>query len=273
MNENERNVSSVDNKSSDFQRRTEPNFAWGNAADILQELIALRGGWTMGPSGSGGNTVIDTSGGGYHLSRNSNPNHGLDGLVPYVNFDGSNDELYYLNNAQFNITGQELSTVGTYRGLMLGGWFWFDDDPTLADQEHLIGIWSTVLADRAYRIVRLTDGTIRFQIGNGVATPGVASTTVAVSGQWYFCAARWDPNVLEYIYVGTTNGTLEIVSGATIAAPIVTSAANFTIGAMLAGTDDRMDGRASHCWVCASQSASHTLIKSIFHHQRAMFGS
>lgn len=276
MGDQERNSALISTLSGEFQRRSESAFAHSRAISVCQNLPFLRGFWPGSGTGlfaGGQEMLLDMAGGGYHMDATSLPYKTFEDLIPCVNYDGTDDQFYYPNDFNFEIDGStDYDILTTYRGLTLGGWYKFHDAPVLADQEHLFGMWSTAIADRAYRLVRKTDGALRLQVGNGVANPSVDSTVIMSTGQWYFCAGMWRPNVNEYIWVNdpADNNRLEKTTGATIAAPLATSTEPLSIGAILLGTDDRLDGRACLNFLCAGWMEEYW-IHHIYHTTRAMF--
>lgn len=269
-----RNAQSALNLATDNQRRYEPNFAHVNAIAAMTMTPGLVGAWSMA-AGHWNTTrmITDVSGGGRHLQRRSQPTHSLNGLIPYVNFDGINDEAYHVATANFQILGNEASIAVAIQGVSIGGWFYFDDALPAADNEHLIGMWSTAaVADQAYRLVRRVAGALRFEIGTGAATFSVNTADLLAAGEWIFCGGAWDPGGSQFAYISTTTGVLVEAENATlVAAPLTTSTQPFTIGALMAGTDDRLDGRASHCWVAGSYMSKYQM-EHVFHQQRALFG-
>jgi len=270
----QRREQEVDKLYPDLYGRLAPDAAFMHVASLMQALPAVRGAWVMSGSviSAGNALVADVAGGGFHLTRSSVPTHGFDDLAPYVNFDGANDELRYVNDAQFNITGTETHVRAAYRGLTLGGWFDFDDAAPPADVEHLIGVWNLVEAQRSYRLFRRSaDGTLRFIISTGAASQSVTTTTVLTVGPWHFCVGRFDPSAHIDAITNDVNGDLEIVPAATAHASLnAAPTANFTIGAILGGTDDRLDGRAGACWVCAAE-LSDDIIRAFYEDTRSLY--
>lgn len=87
------NAEQVDALAAHFPRRTEPNFAWGNAMSLMQNLPMLRGLWGFGSVDENG-ALIDQSGQGRLLSNNNTVPFGIEVLAPYADFASASSHFF-----------------------------------------------------------------------------------------------------------------------------------------------------------------------------------
>jgi len=253
-----RNNEMVDILSTDFQRRNEPNFAWQNVLSMYSLLPGLRGFWPMSAVGAAG-VAYDLSGNNRTLAYHGNPIYRVDGLAPYIDFDGVGDYLSRADEAGLDITGTE-AYIGA-PGLTLGGWWWFD---AYGADRDMIGKWWGA-ADFSYLLYwDNAFGQWLFQISQngGALACAMGSSVVGVTGQWYFIVGRFDntDNTID-IWVNATHET-----AACAAVNIFSGAAPLEVGGAIAP----LDGRASLVFLCASALPDY-LTNALYGHTRWMY--
>lgn len=235
-------------------------------------LPGLRAFYPMSAIGTAGEARdLGGSGTTYDLTLNGNPRFYYDGLVPLCDYDGTGDYHSFVDNVNFDILGTETYILAAYRGLTIGGWFEFDDDPPAAE-EQLIAKWDAG-ANRAYTLRRRVGTDIQFSIYDGVGVDSIDTVATTGTSQWYFCAGRYEPGAgpAEIAVFLKSENVNEIATNAVgIPAALQNSGSDFTIGA--SGTPGSyLDGRASLCFVCVEQ-LSNAILDSLFQQTRAAFG-
>jgi len=255
----QRNDEQMDLLRSEFQARYEPNFGWRAACSLIQALTGLRAFYPMSAVGTAGQARdLGGSGTTYDLTNNNSADFGYDQLAPYCDYDGTNQYHSFVDNANFDILGTEAYIVTAQRGLTIGGWFQFDDDPPAA-QEFLIAKFpSAGVANQSYVLRRRTPPDIQFAIGNGAALDTVDTVAVTGAARWYFCAGRYEPQAgpAEIAVILKSSDVDETATNnAGIPAAIVNGNAAFTIGASSTPAN-YLDGQASLCFVCVPLSAT-----------------
>jgi hypothetical protein len=260
-----RNDELLDMLQGEFQRRFEPNFAWGNAVSLMSLLPGLRGFWPMSSVHENGN-ALDLGGRGLTLTYTGNPTYNVQGLAPYIDLDGVGDYLVRLDEAALDITGTETFVAASKRGLTLGGWFWLD---SLVARRPLVAKYTfTASNNRAYQLSwNLATTTFGLSISvDGIVATVVNSSITPVVSRWYFVVGRFTPSTEIAVFANGVK-TTNVVA---IPASIFNSTANFFIG-----TDDDLtallDGRASLVFLCA-ESLSDAVIKMVYEQTRALFG-
>jgi len=217
---------------------------------------------------------LDSNGDVYDLSeqdRTLNYNGGsyaYTGLVPLLSLGGgAGAYLNRLDEAGLDILGTEAWIAD--KGLTIGGWFNFD---RLTAQEFLIGKASTVAATSSYWLSfrgDVANDPVRFNISDGAALDTVDVQITPSTSSWTFVVGRYDPST--EIKVFAAQGTLESNTNAVgIPAALNNSGVDFTVGADSTGAN-RLQGDVSACFLCACR-LSDTLISSIWHHTRALYG-
>jgi len=264
-----RRSSIIDTRSADFQRRYDPAFAWKSAASVLRGIPGLRGAWTMG-NFDGNADQFDISGQGRTLSYNGNPTYNYDGLIPYLDLDGTGDYLSRADEFGLDILGTE--TYVAVPGLTLG--LWFSPD-LLTAQEFLFAKDTTAAATSSYRLEfrgDIANDPVRFVVCDGAAFDVVALNSVVTSASnWYFVVGRYDPSTEIKVYAGGQGILQNNTNAVGIPAALNNSNAQLTIGASSAGAGQHLDGQVSLAWL-SCMYLSDTIIASIFQQQRALFG-
>ncbi|MHA2263565.1 MAG: hypothetical protein ACXAEN_14310 [Candidatus Thorarchaeota archaeon] len=264
MSQQDRNAELVALLETDFVGRNEPNYAWKSACSSIQALPGLRGFWPMSAFGSTGN-AFDQSGNIRTLTYNGNPTYNYNGLVPYIDFDGTGDYLSAIDHPSLDILGTETYVAAAARGLTTGGWFYAG---VLTALMFAIGKGLVVDATDSYRLLwrgDLANDPFFFSVSNGAAQISITSTIPTSTSLWYFAVGRYVPSTSIDIYVNNNKNTL----AAGVYAALGNSPDPFTVGA--SGTpNSHLTGRASLCWLCA-EALSDTMISALFENQRAMF--
>jgi hypothetical protein len=255
----------VDLLSHKFQRRNEPNFAWGNVTSMYMMLMRLRGFWPMSV-GRGAGGAADITGGNRLLTNNNTAVHNLQGLVPYISFNGTNQWLHRNDEAIFDILGTEAYVASALRGLTFGAWCRFDVTPV--GQEQVIGKYNAIGDQRSYRILRRPDKFIRAQVSvNGIDVVLIESSSLVEIDTWAFLVARFDPSTELAVFINNE----KTVNTTGIPASVFNSSSTFDIGANGGGAGEFMDGDVSLAFLCAAALPDY-VIYSLYHHSRVLFG-
>lgn len=264
-----RNSEMVELLAADFQLRYEPQFAWKSAVSAFAALPALRAFWPMSSVDYTNPQATDVSGNGYDLTNNNSADFGHDQLVPYVNFDGTNQYLSRADGGAGNwadILGNEAYVITAQRGVTFGGWFMVDT--TDANAQFLIAKGNNAAANTTYLITCPAGTTTpQFAVSDGVAFNAVNAGAAMGTTTWAFVAARYTAATPECdIWV---NDTVVNDAAGVPAAPLADHAMAFTIGASPT-PGLYLDGRASLCFLCAC-AVPDAAIFSLFHQTRCMF--
>jgi len=239
------------------------------SADLVSPFLALsglRGFWPMSSFNESGN-AYDLSGQGRVLSYNGNPTYNYDGVVPYIDLDGTGDWLSRADEAGLDILGTETYVAAAARGLTIGGWFYFNN--ALGATEGMIAKWDSSLGNhRSYMLRRQADGTIIFRVSdNGAGSRAAQSTASPAATQWFFAVGRFDPSVELALFVDAEKSTNLVA----IPASAFNSNAALWVGRVNeTATDYYMTGRASLCFLCTAM-LSDAIISSLFQQTRAAF--
>jgi hypothetical protein len=248
-----------------FQLSYDRKFALSTAISLHQVLPGMRGFWPMSGVGVAGE-ALDMSGLGNHLSRTNDVDFGLDQMVPFAVYNGTN-EYHSITDAAsgnaFDISGLETFIRSSDQGVTVGGLFKFDDDPPAAI-EFLIGKWVGGAGNRSYLLRRNVDTTIRFEVYDGAAVTFATTTATTTTATWYHIVGRLDVNSGDvFVYLDSA----ETITAAAVAS-INLGAADFAIGAGSGGAFFT-DGRAAFCFVCV-ESLSKTWIITLHALLRAL---
>jgi len=232
----------------------------------------LRGCWPMakfdasaGACSASGVTTLD---------ENGDCLYGIDGLAPYIQFDGTGDHLDRADDALLSITGTEAYVDAAWRGLTMGCWVY----PQEVDSEQaVIGKWNENGVNHRSYLIDLTAGNVfraRISQSGAAATINTVTSTVSVAiNTWYYVAMAFDPSTRLAINV---NGTVdELLVG--IQADVDDNDSEFNVGARDNGASAYLQGRVSLAWVCAMYHEDGTtptdhVTQAIYHHSRAMYG-
>jgi len=267
----------IDNRSGDFQLRTEAAFAWKTAVAALQDLPGLRGLWTMGSFDSSG-YAYDMSGQGRTLTYTSSsgwPHYGQAGLAPYVDLNGALTFLWRADEAGLDITGTEAYVETARMGLTMGCWVY----PRLvATQQCVMGKWNTTSNQRSYNLQLLAGNVFQADVssaGTAGTVRSVASTVAVSVNNWYFVCLAFNPSARLAINV---NGTVIAVTSS-VPASIHPGTARFTIGPCNDGALLPLTGRVSLAFLTcmyyeetAPTPVTDRVSQAIFQHTRGLFG-
>lgn len=234
--------------------------------DLISPFLALtglRGFWPMSAIGTTSN-ARDQSGSNRVLTYNGNPTYNYDGLVPYIDLDGTGDFLSRPDEAALDITGTETYVAAAVRGLTCGGWFYFNN--AAAAQEVALSKGLGGAANTSYWLNRQAAGQGRFIVGDGAAFQGPTSTAVISQDAWTFIVGRFVPSTTVDLWVNTEKSTDSVG----VPAALLNTAAPLNIGSYNNGTGFFLTGRASLCFLCAA-ALSDTIIDSVFQQTRAAY--
>ena len=269
----ERRARRVDDRATDFQRTYDASFSWKTAVASILCTGGLRGCWPMSAFNASGD-ARDVSGNVQTLSESGDCLYGIDGLAPYVQFDGTADYLSRADESSLSITGTELYVAVAWRGLSMGCWVYPQE---IGAEQAVIGKWNENTVDqRSYLIDLTATNFFRARISqNGTAaTINTVTSTVAVTADtWYFVSMAFDPSARLAINV---NGTMtETVAG--IQADVDDNASAFVVGARDNGAAVPLEGRVSLAWLCAMYHEDATtptdhVSQALYHHTRALYG-
>lgn len=238
--------------------------AWAHADSMANNLPGKRGIWTMAGFDNAGNAT-DTSGLAHHMQYNGNPTYNYDGLIPYIDLDGTGDFLSVADHADYDIIGTESYVAPGVRGLTLGGWFWAD---SVATPRGLFTKGTSVAATSSYELWLENAGTpdLVLRVSTGAAYITVILADVFVANEWAFCVGRYDPSAELKVWHNEEIDT-QLVA---VPASINNSAQALVIGAFAASVLP-LDGRASHAWICAEMLSDDT-ISALYQQSRAAYG-
>jgi hypothetical protein len=239
----------------------------GNTLASFMALPGLVGFWPMSSVQRSTGNAYDLSGQGRTLTYNGNPAYSYyNGLMPYIDLDGTGDFLSRADETDLDILGNESIYTTGAAGLTLGGWFWAD---TLGvGSAGLIGKYTTTGNQRSYLlfVVSSTVGPAFIISGDGTATDSATHPSAVATGGWFFAVGVYIPSTSVSIFVNSTKTT----NSTSIPATIFNSTAALQIGAFSAGTA-LLDGRAALCFLCAN-ALSDELITSLYSQSKPLFG-
>jgi hypothetical protein len=254
----------IEGLSAVFQKRYEPNFAWGNVVSMFSMLPGLRAFWPM--SAHDNSSIFDLSGQGRTLTRNVVSSQWIN-LFPTGRFDAATTR--YLNRATetgLEILGTESNTSAAYRGLTVGGWLNPDSTVNLAGY---MAKYTNVAATSAFALHQSTAvaDAARFVIYNGgVAYPALSAASAVTPGAWHFIVGRFVPSTSVSVF---TDGVF-VDNLVGVPASITNSPSDFEIG-RLGGALVYYTGYGSLFFLCA-MGLSNTWISMLYEHSRPLFG-
>ena len=248
--QNENDIALLWDENQRIRRRIEN--VWGQVADRVPyghllyaqaaflALPGLRGFWPMSVFDSSGNAQ-DVSGHGHHLTYNGDPKYGHDGLLPYIDLDGTGDYLSIADDADFDISGSESYVDNP--GLTVGCLF---NASATASSYALIAKYGAE-GNRSFALYAA--GSVRLYISDdGTNVDSVATAYGFLADQWYLAIARFDDSDTGSELKAWINGVPN--TAATSRNSIYDSTADFTVGAV-AGGSDLFPGNISLAFVCA----------------------
>lgn len=237
--------------------------AFGRLISNMLLLPGLRGLWSANHFDTSGN-LEDWTKYDLLLTRVGNPVYNYDGLVPYLDLDGTGDDLARNDEPALSITGTESHIDSTVRGLTVGGWFKLDDDTPPA-ASYLMSKWAAAPNNSWYLRVE-TNGRVRLLISDDGTNQDNVLSTATVSG-WTFSVGRFcDNDSGEELAVWVNNVK---ATAATARASIFDGNGQFQIGAL--AHSGLMSGNVSLCFMCAAR-VSDDAISALFEQSRPLFG-
>lgn len=256
----------IDQLSLWFQRRSESQFAWSHAVSMCQYLPGLRALYTMAAMGTAGE-LREVSGNGttYDLTNNNVVDFRYTSLLPWCDFDGTNQYFNLADNANFDILGNEGYVAAAVQGLTIYTLARFDG--AAAADEYVVAKWLIAGNQKSYRIARLAAGNAVATITtDGSTNFSATSTNVLAATTWYHLVLQYDPSTKLSIWV---NGIEDGTNVVAVPATIFNSTADFTIGARGA-PGSYIDGRIGITAVCA-QHHSDAMIVANYQQMRALW--
>lgn len=251
MTTQKRNAGMVDLLSVDFQRRREPNFALGNMISTALMLYELRGLWAASVVDENG-ALRDLAQQGRTLTNNGAAGRSVEGLVPYVSYDGATQYHARADEAGLDITG----------ALTVGCWV----KPNTTDGTMRGLVTKTVPVQESFYL-GCTNTQTRFFVAN---VPGASFSQVdgrTMTSTWEFVVGRFIPSTEIAIFVTGTwyrnnVGIVPSIFNSTTALEI----------ARLNLTNARcFNGRVALAFLCAS-ALSDAAVNNLFQQSRAAFG-
>ena len=233
--------------------------------DLISPFLALPGLRLFVPMSSSDSAgdATDLSGLAHHLTYNGNPTYNVDGLAPYIDLDGTGDFLSHADHADFDVLGTETTIDAGIRGLLIGGWFWFD---AFAVNDGLITKSDgATVAGSSYQLVQNVGNTLSFTVFAGAAV-GVTSAALSTAA-WYFVVGRYIPSTTVDLFINNV-----LVSNAVaVPAAINNTGAPLNIGAVNNNVAFCLDGRVSRGFLCAAAHSDAT-IAALFQQTRGAYG-
>ena len=233
----------------------------GNVLASYMALPGLVGFWPMSSVQRSTGNAYDLSGQGRTLTYNDNPAYTYyNGLVPYIDLDGTGDFLSRATETDLDIQGSETIFTTGAAGLTMGGWFWADAtaDPTLISKhDNATATNSSYMLDISSGLTRM----IVYNASTGYSVSGEALTI----GVWYFIVGRFVPSTSVDLWVNATKTS----NTTSIAASLNATTPPFQIGARNSAA--LLNGRASMVFLCAN-ALGDDLISSLFQASRVLFG-
>ena len=260
--------------SAEFQRRYEPNFAWGQVISNYLMLPALRGFWPCSANNTAGGTInLCDIANGYSPAMGAVigalPIFSSIGLIPYIELLRANGDYFvYVDDPQFDILGTEAYISS--KGCTFGFWAY---PYTLGNPfVEFAKYQRAVIAQQSYAAYIGAGNSQVISFGNGVAVTSAASVSAVQTDTWQFVAGRFIPATSVDVYLNTSISVLEKTTVATGNVAIVNSAATLNIGSFSnVPPQDFFDGRLSLIFITAS-ALTDAQIYSLYHQSRPLFG-
>lgn len=201
---------------------------------------------------------------------NGNPTYNYyNGIVPYIDLDGTGDYLNVADNTDIDVIGTE--TQYAHPGLTVG--CWFNGDTFTSVNNGLITKTNVPSGSGqiAWYLTWDFDSSIGFSTstaGTGATSGGVSSSSnVALAGSWVFAAGRWTPSTEWKVWVNDSTFT----NTTSVHAAIFNSSAPLTIGDFGTPATGPLDGQITFCFMCAT-ALSDAMVNLLFQQTRALFG-
>jgi len=231
-------------------------------------LPGLRGFWSMAAFDESGNTY-DQSGNGRTLTYNGNPVYNVDGLIPYIDLDGTGDYLDRADEAGLDITGTETFVDSGIQGLTVGAWINVNEIQATSTRG-IVGKYNTSGGNQSFLLCTDPSGSGRvycFLVSNtGAADVLLLDTVLLASEQWTFICGRFTPSTELAMFINER----KVTNTTSIVASIFNGTAPLEIGAWNAGSFN-IDARMSLVFLCAT-ALPDAVIDHLFQTSRGLFG-
>lgn len=232
-----------------------------------QQLPGLVGFWPMSSVQLSTGNAYDLSGQGRTLTYAGNPTYNQhNGVVPYIDLDGTGDWLTRPDEADLDIIGNEAIYASAVRGVTMGGWFWLDAIAAISG----LMTKDNGSTQRSYSL--FADPTNTRLAASFI---GASASTVLLNGvftslnRWVFCVARWIPSTSVKVWANIDGQLSTNINTTSIIATLNNSTTPLYVGAVNALLP--MNGRASMCFLCAN-NLSDALINHLFNVTRPYYG-
>lgn len=265
-----RNAQMVDLLAGEFQRRYEPNFAWGNVVSMYLTLPGLVGFWpgTVSHNSGGFGRAHDAGPWGLHLSTTNTPLATRRGLVPVCQTLSAYSQVYsILDTPELDLSGTPSYYSSANHGITVG--IWCQPYTITGITQYLISK-GTASTTNNYRLGINTSAQCFFGIASSSVAYGATNTSQTATTGWQFVCGRFESAASVGIFVNTNYAE----NTTSIPATADTNAHDLTVGARNnTGTGnftDYYNGLWGLAFVC-SAALSNTHILSLFNHTRALF--
>lgn len=240
---------------------------YGSALMRMMLLPGLRGLWPCSVNIAGTTSrLTEISGQVRHLDSSGDPTFGIDGPVPYVNFDGTGDYFSATDSAGFSITGTEAYMENP--GLTMGGWWYITDHTT---GHNLMTKWSGG-GNASYAMsVNGADAGDPCSMAisdDGTNWDAVYTTVASNINAWNFVAGRFDDADTGEELAIWMNGVK--YTDTTTRASIYDSTAAFQISGQGGGATALFTGKASMVFLVAS-AVPDTVMDEIYKGTKLLF--
>lgn len=267
------NLNNISEQNAYFLHRNDIINRYGNAISSYLTLPGLIGFWPMATvqlsTGNVPNYAPTYTGATKQdMVYNGNPTFNYhNGIVPYIDLDGTGDFLNVADNADIDVIGTE--TQYTNPGLTVGCWFNGDTLQNLLNA--LITKGDDTNTNVAWYMSWDVGNTVLFAITTGGTSATVTSvlspSNSAVAGGWVFAVGRWIPSTEMKVWANTFTNT----NTTSIPAAIYNSSAALTIGEFATTPVGLYDGQITFCFMCTT-ALSDAMVNLLFQQTRALFG-
>lgn len=219
------NPEMVDLLRSSFVHKQDKAYALAATLQLISAQPGLVGFWPFSSVNPANGNAFDYAGQSRTLTYNGNPQYSLNGLLPYLAFDGTGDYLSRADEAGLDITGAEAFYATALRGLTMGGWFY----PTnLSAINTLMSKYSATGEQRSYRLLINTNSTVTAQVsslGSAASTISQTTTGTVTLNAWNCLYMRYVPGSELSVFINNT----EEVNTTSIPASIYVGTSTFQI--------------------------------------------
>lgn len=250
-------------QATDFPRRNEPSYAWGNALSGLLLSPRLRGLWGVSCDQAG--LLYDHSGQGRTMTSVGAPGIQQQGISPYHQFGTTANAWYYGRADEAGLDITDYLTV----------WSWVRFSATSTGQWVLFfSKWLTAGNNLSYLLYKTNLNELAFGISStGAPAGGVVVVSDAVNyveGDWLFVVGRFISSAEMKVAIGNARtGILrEYINVAGIPAAMFSGTANLEVGR---GDGGNYLGGDMALWGLAAFPLSDTDIFNKFHQTRPLY--